>query len=338
MVERNDIDTNEAGLWAAVREEWENTWSTYKVLEEKFGIKGNTIRSRRSREDWQRQIEKLPAQPPLPKPNSAPPRPKRKKPPAKRVHTLAGTTATSTTGHDEVVVKIPLMEKEVPGRSTRMQVKATDIDEDLTPEQMLFCTYYLKYFNGTKAYAKAYDTPHHLVHSKAHKLMQNPKVAATITKLKKMQVASVNLDAQTVLQRYIDIAFADITDFVDYGTEEVDVFNDKGIKTGTEERNYVRFRQGIEIDGAMVSEVALGKDGVRLKMHDKMKALDMLSKYFDLLDLETKKRLDEEKLKMEIQKLKDESGGEGNAKTVIITGEDQMRRYLDERNGTGGQG
>ena len=39
--------------WDEIRKEWEGTDKTYKELEEQFGVKSATIRSRRSREKWE---------------------------------------------------------------------------------------------------------------------------------------------------------------------------------------------------------------------------------------------------------------------------------------------
>lgn len=39
--------------WEEIRKEWEGTDKTYKELEEQFGVKSATIRSRRSREKWE---------------------------------------------------------------------------------------------------------------------------------------------------------------------------------------------------------------------------------------------------------------------------------------------
>lgn len=40
--------------WDDIREEWENSKITYKALSEKYGVKVGTLKSRRSREQWNR--------------------------------------------------------------------------------------------------------------------------------------------------------------------------------------------------------------------------------------------------------------------------------------------
>lgn len=317
----NDKEKSQDELWARIRFDWETNPVTYRDLEKKYGVRMTTIRSRRSREGWERaEGVEIPISPAVLKPKGKPPEKTKK-------HKYATT--------DEIHVKIPFAEKDDPQkrRASREQIYNEDLDDDLTDLQRLFCIHYMSYFNATKAYQKAYGVSHSVARNNANKLMRTPKIQKQIELLKKEQVIGLKLDAMDVLQRYIDIAFADITDFIDYGTEEIDVIDKNGKKTGTRQVNYARFRDGIDIDGTLVSEVKLGKDGIGIKMHDKMKAMEMLTKYFDLLDLETKKRLEEEKLKMEIKRLEEDHGNAETGRTIIVTGEDEMRRVLNERSG-----
>lgn len=58
----------------------------------------------------------------------------------------------------------------------------------------------------------------------------------------------------------------------------------------------------------------------------------MLSKYFDLLSENDKKRLQEEKLKAEIEKVRLETKIDNvdSSTTVIVTNEDEMRKVLED--------
>jgi phage terminase small subunit len=100
-----------------------------------------------------------------------------------------------------------------------------EIDEnnELTEKQRLFCLYYLKYFNATKAYQKAYKCSYEAAHSNAHRLMANEGIKREIERLKKEQQKEIMVDARDVLQKYIDIAFADITDYVSFGQRKEQV-------------------------------------------------------------------------------------------------------------------
>ncbi|WP_323655581.1 terminase small subunit [Lysinibacillus xylanilyticus] len=93
------------------------------------------------------------------------------------------------------------------------------------------------------------------------------------------------------MQKWIDLAFADITDYVKFGRQEEVVYREDGqpeidmngnVKTYA--FNYVHLNKSVEIDGTLITEVKQGKDGVSFKLADKMKALEFLSKHMDLLN------------------------------------------------------
>ena len=179
-------------------------------------------------------------------------------------------------------------------------------NKNLSDKQQLFCVYYLKYYNATKAYQKAYQVDYPTANAHGYKLLSNVVIAEEIERLKNERLAGIQLDAQAIMQKYLDIAFADVTDYLEWGKKEVvskDPYSGKPIvqdgEVVTEVRNYVSFKESDEVDGSIISEVSYGKDGAKLKLHDKMKALEWLSKRTDLLTSLEKSRLEREKLQME---------------------------------------
>src|SRR5690625_1064062 len=200
----------------------------------------------------------------------------------------------------------------------KKEVKEPVVTSDnLTDKQRLFCIYYIKYFNATKAYQKAYECAYTTAMVEGHRHLRNPKINLEIDRMKEEQTSGLKLDVRDVLQKYIDIAFADITDFVEFGKKEVPVMSEFGPlvdEKGNEvmqEVNYVDFKESAQIDGTIITEVKQGRDGVSVKLADKMRALDMLAKYTDLLSENDKKRLDEEKVKTEIRSEERRVGKEG---------------------------
>nr|WP_249928318.1 terminase small subunit [Niallia circulans] len=81
--------------------------------------------------------------------------------------------------------------------------------------------YHLKYFNATKAYQKAYGCAYSTAMVEGHRHLRNPKIAREIDRIKEEQMNELKLGAKDVLQKYIDIAFADATDFAKFGKKEV---------------------------------------------------------------------------------------------------------------------
>lgn len=183
-------------------------------------------------------------------------------------------------------------------------------NSELNDKQRLFCIYYIKYFNATKAYQKVYECDYSTAMVNGCNLLRNTKVKDEIIRLKSEKFKGAMLEPGDILQKYIDIAFADITDFVVFGQEEVPVMGafgpvlDEEGNQLTKMINTVKFRTWTNVDGTLISEIGQGKDGAKLKLYDKMKALEWLANHMDLLDTHTKEKLDIEKKKLVIAKEK----------------------------------
>ena len=128
------------------------------------------------------------------------------------------------------------------------------------------------------------------------------------------------LDESDIFQKYMDIAFSDITDFLTFGQKEVPVMGafgpikvedpDTGEKIPvTKIVNVVQFRGSDEVDGTLISEVRQGKDGASIKLADRMKALEWLSEHMDMATPEQKARM--KKLEAETERIRNSGGAEG---------------------------
>ncbi|MED1602613.1 terminase small subunit [Alkalihalophilus marmarensis] len=178
--------------------------------------------------------------------------------------------------------------------------------EGLTDKQRLFCIYYVKSFNATQSAIKAGYSPD-TAHVQGPRLLGNVRVGEEIRRIKSEMMQGVFIDATDVLNKYIQIAFADISDYATFGRKEIIVDKDEEGNDITTEVNYVDFKESTHVDGTIITEVKQGRDGVSVKLADKMKALEMLTKYFELLPEYHKRKLEEEKLKVGIEKTKAET-------------------------------
>jgi phage terminase small subunit len=149
--------------------------------------------------------------------------------------------------------------------------------------------------------------------------LRNPKINALIDQYKQEITAEKKLDVAALVQKYIDIAFADITDYLSFGQRDQQVMGiygplfEKDKKTPIMETiNFVDLHDSDEIDGTIVSEVKQGKDGISVKLADRMKALDMLAKYFDMLPDEAKQK-NIQLMQARIDGIKDEIKRKNNA-------------------------
>jgi phage terminase small subunit len=169
---------------------------------------------------------------------------------------------------------------------------------DLTDKQRLFCLYYVKLFNATKAYQKAYGVGYETAATNGSRMLDNAKVREEISRLKQNRLNRELLDEHDIFQKYLDIAFADITDFVEFRQEEQQVMGAFGPvqvdgKPLMKLVNVVRFHDSAVVDGSLISEVKQGKDGASIKLADRMKALDWLSSHMNLATEEQKLRMEQ---------------------------------------------
>lgn len=161
------------------------------------------------------------------------------------------------------------------------EVETVIQNTDLTDKQQLFCIYYIRCFNATKAYQKAYGCDYRTAQSNGYQLLTNTYIRDEIMRLKQERLNREFLSESDIFQKYMDIAFADVTDFMEFGNEEMDVILDTG-EHKTITVSHVNIKNDTDVDGSIISEVSKGKDGVKVKLADRMKALQWLSDHMDL--------------------------------------------------------
>lgn len=218
-----------------------------------------------------------------------------------------------------VTIRIPKKKGNVTKRkvtpNTKKVIEQLE-NSNLTDKQRLFCLYYVKSFNATMAAIKAgysKDTAYQI----GYENLRKPEISAEIKRLKGRMQEDVYVSAIDVLNEYIKIAFSDITDFVSFGKREIQVDVDEDGNPVTSEVNYVDFNDSKVVDGTLISEVKQGRDGISIKLVDKMKALEKLEQYFDLFPDKFKRRIEEEKL--ELAKMKLNAEEDEKPIEVIIT-------------------
>ena len=82
-------------------------------------------------------------------------------------------------------------------------------NEELNERQQLFCVYFMKYHNATKAYQLAYGAKYSTAMVKTCDLRKEPKIQKEIQRLKELMYQEILLDPNDIVQRYIEIAFLD---------------------------------------------------------------------------------------------------------------------------------
>lgn len=248
----------------------------YKEIAEKYGVTINTVKSWKTRYKWSKDGKKS-------------------------VHTKTGKVCTQKNDKNNV-------KKEAIAEAVEQVIE----NAELTDKQGLFCLYYVKCFNATKAYQKAFQVDYATACGNASNLLKSIEIKNEILRLKQNRLNREMLDETDIFQKYMDIAFSDVTDFVEFGQEDVPVMAVYGPvqvkdeetgekKTLTKKVNVVRFKDSSEVDGTLIAEVKQGKDGASIKLPDRMKALEWLAEHMNMATEEQRARIEVMKQKSNTQ-------------------------------------
>ena len=153
-----------------------------------------------------------------------------------------------------------------------------------------------------------------------------------IEQLKQNHMNRELLKQEDIFQKYMDIAFADVTDYVSFGRENIQVMGAFGPvmvenkETGKKEVlekevNTVKFKQSEDVDGTLIMEVKQGKDGASIKLVDKMKALQWLADHMDIATVEQKAKIEQIRAKTAIMSGTSEEETEDDGFIEALKGE-----------------
>lgn len=184
-------------------------------------------------------------------------------------------------------------------------------NEDLTPEQQMFCIYYSRTFNAAQSYQKAYGCSYESAISNGSRLLTKDKVREEIKRLKEIKRQQIVAGTEDMIELQMRIAFSDIGDYLSFGREEVRIMGAFGpVKdpdTGeyiTKEINAIRLNESEKVDTQIIQEIKQGKDGVSVKLADKQKAFDWLTNFFEMNPNDRhRKEFDKRKLELELIKM-----------------------------------
>lgn len=164
-------------------------------------------------------------------------------------------------------------------------------NDELTDKQELFCLLFSRSFNATKSYQEAFGCGYNTAMVNSCRLLKKPHIKKEVARLKKERYTIAFLSADDIFQKYMDIAFSDLGDYLE-------------VKNGI-----LKIKDSEEVDTSVLQEVKEGREGVSLKLQDKMKALEWLASHMDMGTTEQRAKVEKiktetEKIKLEISNLK----------------------------------
>lgn len=275
----------------------------YKEIAEKYGVSLNTVKSWKTRYGWSKD--------------------------KKSVHTKSKKVCTQNNNKKEPIAD---------------EVKEVMENDELTDKQRLFCVIYAKRMNATKAYLEVYTCTYETAMVEGCRLLRNPKIREQIDKLMEAELNKEFLK-RGLIQQYKDIAFSDMGDYLEFGKKQVPQWtkNSDGVdipvvdpNTGEQkikEYSYVDLKDSVGVDTSLITEVSEGKDGIKFKLADKMKAMEILAKLSNLLSDEEKIKLELENRKLQNAKLKveiEKAKGDGNKDNDLARA---VLEAMNKRNG-----
>ena len=185
-----------------------------------------------------------------------------------------------------------------------------DKSSDLNDKEKLFCHYYIRTFNGSLAVRKA-GYSEKFPDRYAYTLLKKEKIRKYINELQEEIKNNVIVDMGNVIDLMKRVAFADIGDFIEFGLEEVEKSDGSKYK-----KNYINFKNIKDVDGQLINEISMGKDGIKVKLANKEKALEFLAKYMDYPDKLEKEKFGFVKEKYD-EEIKEAIDKETNSKNII---------------------
>lgn len=166
----------------------------------------------------------------------------------------------------------------------------------MTPKQQQFVAEYLIDLNATQAAIRA-GYSERTAGSQAHDLLKKPEIQAAIVEAQTERAKRTEITADKVLKELAKVGFGNLSDVTDWGVKEVAIgFNEDGKRLRPEEIGEASVVQYVDAPfvipvnredlppeiRAAVSEVAITRDGFKIKMHDKVGALTQIGRHLGM--------------------------------------------------------
>lgn len=165
-----------------------------------------------------------------------------------------------------------------------LKMKKSEATKDLTEKVQRFCEYYVEGHNRRVALIKAGFGKGCIENGAAagvaYRLLHDKRCKRYICWMKARIMQETLVTSFDIIDHWVRIAFADMTDFVDIAPHSI------------------RLKPQDQVDGQLIKSIKSGRDGISIELHDKMKALDNLAKYTKDMPAEWKQKLEERRMEL----------------------------------------
>ena len=166
----------------------------FREISEKLGVNCSTIRNWCQREEWDKKSKNI-----------------------KTIKRIAAQKRKEETKRKKTKKRI----RENLENKNKKAINQLLENNELTDSEKMFCIYYVDCFNATKAYMKAFPgTDRITAGPKGHVLLKKNKIKDEVNILKANKFNRAMLEGDDIFQQFIDIAFADIGDFLEFKSEK----------------------------------------------------------------------------------------------------------------------
>ncbi|MER2061396.1 MAG: terminase small subunit [Aerococcus urinaeequi] len=146
----------------------------------------------------------------------------------------------------------------------------------LSAKMKLFCKEYMIDLNATQAAVRAGYSPKS-AREIGNENLKKPAVMEYLKKMMDKRATKLEITAERVLQEYARIGFSQITDFVHVQT------------VGEEQKVVVKDTKDLSLEQiAALASIEQGEFGIKVKLHEKIRALDAMSKHLGVFREELK--------------------------------------------------
>lgn len=150
----------------------------------------------------------------------------------------------------------------------------------LTPKQIRFIDEYLVDFNATQAAIRAgYKAKN--AYQIGSENLKKPQIQAEITRRQKDLQNRTEISQDRVVKELARIAFADVTDYAKVKNYTLDK---GGLKVVRKMVSVVRTTDLTDDQRAAIAGIKEGANGIEIKLHDKIKALELLGRHIGMFN------------------------------------------------------